>query len=239
MISWRRFPFVLGASIVLALVWRMIDASQRLVAETSSSSASLLALSQSHLELVLLAPKQQQRQQQQQQRHPIFYNLYVPPQDLSVTMSIVQEQMAQRQRIAPRSPLYYTLIGTTVSPNNNNKNNFTADFCQPNCRQRAYLKQGDEMDTLQAVWEYCRAYNNNNDDTNDDDDEFVTYIHDKGSFHNNPSNRRARKQATRAALHCRQQLTSRQPSNTFSCNACGDTFNVVPQYHTTAKYVYY
>ena len=150
-------------------------------------------------------------------RHPIFYNFYVPPENYRKAILIAQEQMRQRDLLTPGAPLYYTLIGYP---------NITTKFCEPNCWQYQYLETGQEVDTLQSLWEYCHQVGQ--------DDEWVTYIHDKGSFHDNGNNRRARKIGTRAALACRKLLLNRDPDS-HNWNVCGASFTVLPQFHTSAK----
>ena len=151
-------------------------------------------------------------------RHPIFYNLYIAPKNVKNTMKIAEEQMRQRELLAPGSPVYYTLIA---------QKNVSSQFCEPNCRQRAHLKEGHEVDTIQALWEYCRV--------EDHAEEWVTYLHDKGSFHDNGNNKRARKIATRAALACRKLFLRQDPKSMSRRNVCGATFVVLPQFQTSAK----
>uniref|UniRef100_A0A7S3L4N9 Uncharacterized protein n=1 Tax=Amphora coffeiformis TaxID=265554 RepID=A0A7S3L4N9_9STRA len=153
--------------------------------------------------------------QQDESRHPIFYNLYVQPDNYKNSMLIAQEQMQQREMLATNATLFYTLIG---SPK------VTTEFCEPNCHQREYLEQGQEVDTHQAIWEYCQ----------DRPDEWVTYLHDKGSLHDNENNRRARRIATRAALACRKLILNRSPTS-FNWNICGAGFNVLPQFQGNAN----
>ena len=117
---------------------------------------------------------------------PIFYNFFVPhgssdddssnnnynnynPTENAVR--IAAEQMVQRNMSEPGSLLLYTLIG---HPNVT----ITDEFCQPNCYQREYLEEGDEIDTYQALWNHCFQH----------PDDLVTYIHDRGSFHSTSMN---------------------------------------------------
>ena len=148
-------------------------------------------------------------------RNPIFYNLFVPQENYKNTLLIMKEQMRQRELLAPKAPLYYTLIATE---------NISPEFCEPNCFERAFLKSGHEVDTQQALWEYCQHR----------PDEWVTYIHDKGSFHDNGNNKKARKIATRAALACRRLLLNRDPKS-HDWNVCGASFNILPQFQSNAK----
>ena len=143
---------------------------------------------------------------------PIFYNFFVPLETTDVALEIAGEQMNERERVAPNTTLLYTLIGNP---------NITDDYCQPNCRMRQYLKDGDEFDTLHALWKYCHSHPN----------EIVTYLHDKGSFHNNENNMKVRRIGTKAALECRA-LMQQHPRK---CNVCTSKFWMMPQFHGSAN----
>ena len=155
---------------------------------------------------------------------PIFYNVYIPNDGNQKTLdhatSVTQEQMMQRNWSSTdiggdTSLLLYTLIGYP---------NVTNDFCQPNCFQRQYLPNGDEVDTLQALYEHCQQ----------NPRDIVTYIHDKGSYHNNPHNTKTRRMATKAAFDCRKALLlDDQLATQF--NVCAGHFLVLPQYLATAN----
>ena len=214
------------------LTWQMINTS-RLVVSLSSLTQPLPL---THLQEQAKEAKEAKAQQSQQLRHPIFYNLYIPPNGDQAVHSIVAEQIAQVQRIAgDAAPVLVTLIALAQD-----YKNFTINAQQqqqqlcPSCHLRQYLEQGDEMDTLQALWQYCQTTEY------PADQEFVTYIHDKGSLHNTKTNRAARKISTRGALQCRRLFLLVSEGNkssplTKDCNACGDTFTLVPQFHATAK----
>ena len=98
-------------------------------------------------------------------------------------LEIIKEQFDQRNRSDPEAPIQYTLIGSESVDAS------IQSFCQPNCTKRDFLEEGNEIDTLQALWEYCQ----------DRPREIVTYIHDKGSFHPSGANRGARQVGTKAA----------------------------------------
>lgn len=155
------------------------------------------------------------------QKGPIFYNLYIPddgdPEKLQNALRIVQEQMQQRSWSDPESEVLYTLIGYSKA--------ITDAFCQPHCHQRNYLSSGDEVDTLQALYEYCVAPDHSN--------QLVTYLHDKGSFHNSQHNTKTRRMATKAALDCRNLLVEKDVDDQF--NVCTGRFMILPQYLATAN----
>lgn len=145
---------------------------------------------------------------------PIFYNIYLPtdnPHQRQNALRIVKEQMQQRKWSDPsfQSPVWYTLIGSS---------NLTDNICAPNCRQIAHASSGDEVNTLQALWEYCQ----------DHPEKLVTYIHDKGSFHATESNEKSRRTATKSALDCRNEMMQRPDLSQF--NVCAGTMIILPQY---------
>jgi hypothetical protein len=145
---------------------------------------------------------------------PIFYNFFLPkdPKGKQRAVRIAEEQIKERSMSAPNSTLLYTLIGNP---------DITDDFCKPNCRMSEYLEQGDEIDTHQALWTYCQSNPN----------EIVTYIHDKGSFHDTPPNKKARRFSTKGAFECRQAMLQ----NPDLCNVCTGKFYRLPQYLSAAK----
>jgi hypothetical protein len=133
---------------------------------------------------------------------PIFYNVYIPEDNNTKqenAFRIIREQMQQRKLSDPKSPVFYTLIG---SPN------ITDEFCQPNCQRLAHYPKGDEVNTLQALWDYCQSHPT----------ELVTYIHDKGSFHHTEHNEKTRRTATKAALDCRTEMAKQRGFSPY--NVC-------------------
>jgi len=145
---------------------------------------------------------------------PIFYNVYLPSESLDQqqnALRIVTEQMQQRQWSDPsfQSPVWYTLIGS---------GNMTDNTCAPNCRRIAHISVGDEVNTLQALWEYCQ----------DHPDKLISYIHDKGSFHATEHNEKTRRTATKGALDCRTEMLKRPGLSEF--NVCAGTMMILPQY---------
>lgn len=145
---------------------------------------------------------------------PIFYNVFIPENDTRKqenAIRIIKEQMQQRMWSEPsfQSPVWYTLIGSA---------NMTDRDCQPNCQKISHVRQGDEVNTLQALWEYCQ----------DHPEQLVTYIHDKGSFHNTEHNENTRRTATKSAFDCRIEMAQRPDMSEY--NVCSGTMIILPQY---------
>lgn len=153
------------------------------------------------------------------QHGPIFYNLFVPDKKKNRrdTERIVKEQLVQRQLTSPNATIRYTLIGDTSFQD------FVSTQCH-DCQLDQSLKVGDEKHTLQSLWEYCNKSSN-------ESDVLVTYIHDKGSFHQTEANEKARRMATKAAMECRNIL----PQKTHVCNICMGAFHIFPQYLASAN----
>lgn len=192
-------------------------------------------------------------------RHPIFYNWFVPAEKPRNAVRIAAEQIAERNRLAVTAPVYVTLIHKEQL---NETTPLSKIKCQPPCHLRDHLNVGNEVDTHQALWEYCR-----DDTVVGREEEYVTYLHDKGSFHSTMANEHARRVATVAVLQCRklllqaaaqwrrfqyndengsndklqqqqQQLSHQQRRKLHlanRCSACGTTFNVLPQFQMNAK----
>jgi hypothetical protein len=164
---------------------------------------------------------------------PIFYNIFIPEKRRKPILKIIEEQIKFRNETDTEAPILYTLIGSRKVDKT------IQNMCQPNCTQREYLEKGNEIDTLQSLYEYCR----------DHPFEIVTYIHDKGSFHPSGANRKARGVGTKAALACRGLMLDHHahdmdPSNqtTISyadaeakCSICAYRFYAFPVYHGRAN----
>ena len=178
----------------------------------------------------------------------------VPYRRIQRVKKIVREQLREHSSTSPNSTIYYTLIGekdggliqqtldsycgnvtatntTTTTTTNTTTTTTSSSSSTPSCRQIAKLDKGEEVDTLQALWEFCNTSNgndnNNHNNNNDDDDTLVSYIHDKGSFHYTKSNEMARLIGTRSALLCREEMVQ----SPATCNICTGIFNLFPQYH--------
>jgi hypothetical protein len=159
-------------------------------------------------------------------QHAVFYNAYVrQDNEAGVFRLMIYNQMrGVRASLFSKSPIYYNLIGF----------NTTRHICQTGnmCHQLRYMEEGGEVDTLQDLYEYCVER----------PDDIVVYLHDKGSFHANPSNARMRRLATKAALtpEC-YNLTSSGSRNSdtsdqdHECNVCSLSFNFVHHHHSSGN----
>ena len=168
---------------------------------------------------------------------------------------LVKEQMFRRKISSegPNSTVYITLIGRKDGDDNQNDILRTRILkeCQPNCFIKESIQIGTEANTIQAMIDYCRSkskvittvtevvndvdnHNGSNVVVESDDDILVTYIHDKGSYHDTLSNTISRIHGTKAAIECRQGMIS----NPKKCNICTGKFNILPQYHASSKYVF-
>jgi hypothetical protein len=106
-----------------------------------------------------------------------------------------------------------------ISPNQNDsaKVQQVCDDLQQDCILSGYHETGDEGLTLQALHDHC----------NDHPEDLVTYIHDKGSFHNNLENVNLRRMLTQAAFsnECQVNMTE------LGCNFCSARFSPFPHAH--------
>jgi hypothetical protein len=159
---------------------------------------------------------------------PIFYNVYIPEKSRNTVLKIIEEQINFRNETDPEAPILYTLIGSR------DVDHTIQNMCQPNCTQRDYLENGNEVDTLQALWEYCQ----------NNPFEIVTYMHDKGSFHPSVANARARGIGTKGALACRRLMLDHHAQNTdhpnqkkveAKCSICSYRFYALPVFHGRAN----
>lgn len=144
----------------------------------------------------------------------IYYNIYVPPPGVGSgptnALRIVRDQMRQRSESAMSdAPLFYTLIG----------HNATGLACE-NCQLLQYVPEGDEELTLQALYEHCTKHPSGR----------VSYIHDKGSYHENLGNERRRRFVTKGVL---SEACARMPPD--KCNVCVFDFNLIPNWHAGAN----
>jgi len=105
-------------------------------------------------------------------RHATFYSIFIPSsaEDRDPALAIVKEQLAAAKRSSAWNSslheLFYNVIGY----------NATAEI-QQECGQQCHLLQfapeADEALTLQSLHGYCQEHA----------DSFVTFIHDKVSYH--------------------------------------------------------
>ena len=86
---------------------------------------------------------------------------------------------------------------------------------------REHFNKGDEVLTLHALWEFCKA--------NPYPDQKVAYLHSKGSFHDHPENARLRQFVTRGAL---SEECTNLPDQ---CNICSSRMSPHPHPHSTGN----
>jgi hypothetical protein len=195
-------------------------------------------------------------------KNPIFYNLYLPrelPEKARIfgndwsqwdtptkrrhfsnhLRRILKEQIQEWQQTAPSHTLLYVQMGDEdinkritqalhqQSKNRNGKSSL-------DCHRLQYLPVGNEVDTLQQLYEYCQDHPN----------EVVAYIHDKGSFHASYNNEKQRRVGTKAALECLSAMTAASSSSLdralprnqeqqqppLQCHVCAGHFQVSPQF---------
>jgi hypothetical protein len=158
---------------------------------------------------------------------PIFYNIFIPNESelQENAWRIVQEQM-QQISWADSQHTSSRLIYNLIAP----KNATIPKFCDANCcEMHARMETGNEVDTLQMLYEYCQDPTHNNKD----EEQLVTYMHNKGSFHATQHNENTRRTATKAALDCRVEMTNQ--AEVVPYNACAGTLVILPQYLCNAN----
>ena len=146
-------------------------------------------------------------------KYAIFYNAYVNPDNVYLSLGVIGEQLAQwkASRYA-NATLFYTHLGdvskTFPCPANGN------------CTLLNVKPSGGEEETLGPLHEFCHQ----------NPEYSVIYLHSKGSFHPNVGNDRLRNLITLAALsdECNDGLhTGSQP-----CNICSARFSPIPHWHS-------
>jgi hypothetical protein len=150
---------------------------------------------------------------------PIFYNIFVPGDKADSTQHafrIVQEQLQQvaasyaGNNTARKVLLFYTTVGQR---NLLAQDFMSKEFCDAypnfNCLHMAHLVTGTESYTLDRLQQYCTRHPTQR----------VTYLHSKGTFHEDRDNDHWRRALTMAATS-RQCLEPPDPS----CQLCGIHF---------------
>jgi hypothetical protein len=134
---------------------------------------------------------------------PVFYNLFVANQaDAPRVERLVQEQL---DLLLPEHALFLHSIGHPLHIQS--------------AKLLEHHAQGDEVETLRSLWEYCTIR----------PDSKVVYIHSKGSFHDRPENNALRRFLTTGAL-------SRECLNLPShCNVCASRMSPLPHPHVSGN----
>ena len=178
-------------------------------------------------------------------RHTIFYNVYVPlvnktklktmpAKSLSSPPSsrrfnnpsdaaeIIHEQLQQihNNATSARAELYRHQHRTVLYYNSIGQN--TTLECPPgmDCRFMHHYDNAFEEVTLTALFQYCQQNPNH----------LVTYLHNKGSFHDHEGNHILRRLATRSSLSSACFRMDRR-----NCNTCGMTFKKYPHFHFSSN----
>jgi len=153
----------------------------------------------------------------------VFYNVYVTQEFEQRTFRLIINNQARGVEGSPfgTSPLYYNMIGF----------NSTRVVCRSGmtCTKLRYIPEGNEVDTLQDMYDYCM----------DRPHHVVAYIHDKGSFNFSPSNSRVRRLATKAALSSAcyniSEGNNTNNDNDITCDVCSLNFNIKHHPHTSGN----
>uniref|UniRef100_A0A7S4NG17 Uncharacterized protein n=1 Tax=Odontella aurita TaxID=265563 RepID=A0A7S4NG17_9STRA len=159
-------------------------------------------------------------------RGVIFYNVYIPPESAAASpeeaLNVVREQMSQLDASgrARTLPVRFGLIGDESKSDDVERICRGADGAR-DCSRVAYEEKGNEWVTLQPLYDHCR----------ENPSEWVTYMHNKGSFHPSPENDRMRRMITKAALSDECQTASADV-----CNVCSNRFTPLPFLHTSGNH---
>ena len=133
-------------------------------------------------------------------RIAVFYNVFTSSQDkLEYVKSIVKEQM---DMALPRHQFFVRSIGHSFEINN------TSTI--------RHDETGNEIETLELVWEHC----------NEHPQDTIVYLHSKGSFHSWEGNDKLRRFLTRGAL---SEECANLPD---TCNVCASRMSPLPHPHT-------
>jgi hypothetical protein len=161
-----------------------------------------------------------------------FYNVFIPPSENNtvseVVVDLIFEQLTQiaTSYAAKAYDIVIHVIASGQAVNDawlqslctsvTTYTNHTEDTFQ--CVLVAQYSQGNEMETLAKVHDYCLENTN----------ELVLYFHNKGSFHPSVENDNFRRSLTAAtsSKHCLTKMTS--PSKD-ACDACGLLLYPLPQ----------
>mmetsp|Transcript_45794 Transcript_45794/g.139123 ORF Transcript_45794/g.139123 Transcript_45794/m.139123 type:complete len:439 (-) Transcript_45794:229-1545(-) len=167
---------------------------------------------------------------------PVFYNVFVPPDDpagRANALDIVREQLDQIDSSARARdlPIYYALAGDLSASVE------LETMCRANgrreCSQLWAEEEGNEYKTLQRVYEYCRDLPRGESPTKtrgNNSSVWVTYFHNKGSFHPSPENTVQRQMTTKAAF---SDACQSAPGD--MCNVCSARFSPQPFLHSSGN----
>lgn len=150
----------------------------------------------------------------------VFYNAFIPPEKNAkrIMTKIVHEQLQQIVDSTYYRTVYYNLIGSNWTDRRH-------QFCLPelNCIRLQHLQVGNEVDTLEEIFDFCGSH----------PDHSVVYLHDKGSFHKEKVNRKMRRVATKAALSDPCALSLNDHGS--KCNVCASKQQLNPHWHAPSN----
>ncbi|KAG7352387.1 hypothetical protein IV203_008435 [Nitzschia inconspicua] len=141
---------------------------------------------------------------------PIFYNLYVNPDnasDITRVRDLVSEQLAilATERY---SPIFVQSIGQPMYV--------------PNTMLLGHHPNGTEVLTLHSLWEFCQ----------ENYDKTVLYLHSKGSYHPRHENDPLRRFLTFGAVHGTSKQGNKIPD---FCDVVSARFSPYPHPHTSGN----
>ncbi len=152
-----------------------------------------------------------------QKRMAVFYNTYQNPNDTSIARDIIYYQLKTINKSPlANSTVYYSRLGDLTQ--------FPMIKClnegRRTCIELVAKEKGDEIETIQPLYEYC--VQNHNDR--------VVYMHSKGSFTRSKSNRILMKILMKA-ITSEDCLLEMGRTNGYDCNTCSTQFNGFPVHY--------
>jgi hypothetical protein len=164
-----------------------------------------------------------------------FYNMFIPPSNETVSpvvRDMISEQLTQMLKSHGASAFDLVIhivslghvvdaawienICASVMSSSTTNNKFQ-------CALVAQFPEGDEVQTLTHVHDYCRAH----------ESELVLYFHNKGSFHPSTMNDNWRRAITVALSSdlCLVKMTEPDRGDALSCDTCSMLFDPLPGPH--------
>ena len=149
----------------------------------------------------------------------IFYNVFASKNHSHSAVKIVDEQLRQL-RASPLWPFVAEIRYVTIGLES--IIGAVMDRCVGvKCVHLGHSKTGDEGDTLTELHAFCAAHPGAS----------VAYMHDKGSFHDQPENMHLRKILLRglSSRPCADAIGGGGPTD---CDVCSMRFSLIPHQHT-------
>jgi hypothetical protein len=147
--------------------------------------------------------------------YAIFYNVYMEPgsqgRRRQTSLQSLREHLEQiANSTFGQSTLYYNMIGS-------NDTAFVRSYShQMDVRLIRHMETGQEVDTLQDLYNFCQ----------DRPNVTVVYLHNKGSFHPSKANDKVRRLTTRSATSEPCRSISSDPR----CTSCAMNVMLQPRY---------